>query len=40
LSPASSRSTGRGRGYISLKTVIDRSFGAMLALLGVKIVAT
>ena len=26
--------------YISLKTVIDRSFGAMLALLGVKIVAT
>ena len=26
--------------YISLKTVIDRSFGAALALLGVKIVAT
>jgi len=26
--------------YISLKTVIDRSFGGMLALLGVKIVAT
>ena len=26
--------------YISLKTVIDRSFGAMLALLGAKIVAT
>ena len=27
-------------GYISLKTVIDRTFGAALALLGVKIVAT
>jgi threonine/homoserine/homoserine lactone efflux protein len=26
--------------YISLKTVIDRSFGAALALLGIKIVAT
>ena len=26
--------------YISLKTVIDRSFGGLLALLGVKIVAT
>lgn len=26
--------------YISLKTVIDRSFGAMLGLLGLKIVAT
>ena len=26
--------------YISLKTVIDRSFGALLALLGVKIAAT
>jgi threonine/homoserine/homoserine lactone efflux protein len=26
--------------YISLKTVIDRSFGGMLALLGVKIAAT
>ena len=26
--------------YISLKTVIDRTFGAALALLGVKIVAT
>lgn len=27
-------------GYISLKTVIDRSFGALLAALGVKIAAT
>lgn len=27
-------------GYISLKTVIDRTFGAALALLGMKIVAT
>jgi threonine/homoserine/homoserine lactone efflux protein len=27
-------------GYISLKTLIDRTFGAALALLGVKIVAT
>jgi threonine/homoserine/homoserine lactone efflux protein len=27
-------------GYISLKTVIDRSFGGLLALLGVKIAAT
>jgi threonine/homoserine/homoserine lactone efflux protein len=26
--------------YISLKSVIDRCFGAALALLGVKIVAT
>jgi threonine/homoserine/homoserine lactone efflux protein len=26
--------------YISLKTVIDRTFGGMLALLGVKIAAT
>lgn len=27
-------------GYISLKTIIDRTFGGMLALLGVKIAAT
>nr|WP_242679011.1 LysE family transporter [Rhodobacter calidifons] len=27
-------------GYISLKTVIDRSFGGLLALLGIKIAAT
>lgn len=27
-------------GYISLKTIIDRSFGTLLALLGVKIAAT
>lgn len=27
-------------GYISLKTLIDRSFGGLLALLGIKIVAT
>ncbi|WP_112309734.1 LysE family translocator [Pseudogemmobacter bohemicus] len=27
-------------GYISLKTVIDRAFGGMLALLGIKIAAT
>ena len=26
--------------YISLKTLIDRSFGGMLALLGIKIAAT
>ena len=26
--------------YISLKTMIDRSFGGLLALLGVKIAAT
>ena len=26
--------------YISLKTIIDRSFGGLLALLGLKIVAT
>ncbi|MGB4829353.1 MAG: LysE family translocator, partial [Paracoccaceae bacterium] len=26
--------------YISLKTVIDRGFGALLALLGVKIAAS
>lgn len=28
------------RGYISLKTLIDRAFGGLLALLGVKIAAT
>jgi threonine/homoserine/homoserine lactone efflux protein len=34
-------SLDRTRGvYISLKTIIDRTFGAALALLGVKIVAT
>jgi threonine/homoserine/homoserine lactone efflux protein len=27
-------------GYISLKTVIDRSFGGLLAILGIKIAAT
>ena len=27
-------------GYISLKTLIDRTFGGMLALLGLKIAAT
>ena len=27
-------------GYISLKTIIDRSFGGLLALLGIKIAAT
>ncbi len=27
-------------GYISLKTIIDRTFGGALALLGVKIAAT
>ena len=26
--------------YISLKTIIDRSFGGLLALLGIKIAAT
>jgi threonine/homoserine/homoserine lactone efflux protein len=40
LSRASSALSGRGPRYISLKTVIDRSFGGLLALLGIKIAAT